>query len=210
MEKIKSFFIIHLQKKKYEINNYSFNLYQNNLCLISKEKESNNKLLLCACKKYIESQKNGILLLIIELNNKISEKFYDTGIFEVYCFCQICRFENPNRGNMILSQNQNNDNLIGTEYFLVGGFDPNKKKGLIKLYQINYNNDKFELTNIEYIQDIEIKESTKFKGFEGAITCIIQSKNNGDLLITSYDGNVYDFSNPNINKIKKNINENNN
>ena len=91
--------IYNSSSKKYkEINNYSFNLYQNNLCLISKENESNNKLLLCACKKYKESQKNRILLLKIELNmiNQISKIFYDTGTFEVYCFCEIYRFVSPN------------------------------------------------------------------------------------------------------------------
>ena len=40
-----------------ENNNYSFNLYQKNLCLIIKENESNTKLLLYACKKIMNIKK---------------------------------------------------------------------------------------------------------------------------------------------------------
>ena len=97
--------------------------------------------------------------------------------------------------------------MIETEYFLVGGFEQNKKRGLIKLYKINYNNTNFDLTNIEYIQDIEIKEDNKFKGFKGPLTCITQSKNYGNILITCLDGNVYLFYPPNIIDI---VNENKN
>ena len=61
--------------------------------LIKKESEfiRKNKILLCACKKYLKNQKNGILLISFEENNdnKIYYKFYDTKNFEVYCFCPI-------------------------------------------------------------------------------------------------------------------------
>ena len=38
----------------------------------------NNKILLCACRKYNPQQKNGILLIKLELNNnnKFEEIFY--------------------------------------------------------------------------------------------------------------------------------------
>ena len=67
---------------------------------------------------------------------------------------------------------------------------------------MNYNKENFENTEIEYIKDIEIKSNkrgNKFDGFEGNITCIIQSKYNGNILITCSDGKVYSFKNPNIN-----------
>ena len=58
------------------------------------------KILLCACKKYNEKQKNGILLLILNLeNNKfeiLSSKFYETQNLEIYCFCPIYLFEKNN------------------------------------------------------------------------------------------------------------------
>ena len=188
-------------------DNYSFCLYQNNLSLISKENESNNKILLCACKKYIKSQKNGILLVKIPINfiNNITKAFYDTGKFEVYCFCQIFTFESIE----INILNKNKICNIGTNFFLVGGFDPIKNQGLIKLYRINYNKENFDLTKIEYLQDIEIEKenkkqkdnSKKFKGFNSPITCITQSKYTGNILITCFDGNVYLFTFPNIEKI---------
>ena len=186
-----------LSKKYTYIDNYSFVLSQNNLCLISKENENNNKFLLCACKD--ESQKNGILLVKIEINNynSLSSRFFDTKDFEVYCFCQICKFENPNITNMILREDHDKNKMIGTEYFLIGGFDSINKQGLIKLYKINYNNDNLELIKIEYIQDIENKQNIIFKG---AINCIIQSNYNGHILLTCSDGNVYKFSSPNIQK----------
>jgi hypothetical protein len=175
-------------------DNYSFCLYQNNLSLISKENESNNKILLCACKKYIKSQKNGILLVKIPINfiNNITKAFYDTGKFEVYCFCQIYILDKTN--NKILDENKI---TIATDYFLVGGFDKNKGRGIIKLYKI-IENKTFLESKIEYIQDIEIEKKENFKGFKGPITSIIQTKRNGDLLVTCWDGNVYLLEKPNI------------
>ena len=205
-----------------EIDNYSFVLYPNNLTLITPNNKNNNKILLCACKKYIKSQKNGILLLKLEINNdiNISKIFYDTGKFEVYCFCQIFKF---NILNEIMILKRYKKIMIETEYFLVGGFDTIKRKGLIKLYRLNYNNDNFNLTDIKYIQDIDIKKKYKkdliiekninneknsenffnFKGFKGPITCITQSKFTGNILITCLDGNVYLFTFPNIIKLIK-------
>ena len=147
----------------------------------------------------------------------ISKIFYDTGNFQVYCFCQILKFDYLKE---IMILNRYEKIMTETEYFLVGGFDSIKKKGLIKLYQLNYNNDNFDLTDIEYIQDIEIKKEYKkdsknlnngnnsnkiknFKGFRGPITCITQSKFNGNILITCFDGNVLLFTFPNIIKLIK-------
>ena len=205
---------------KKEIKNYSSVLNQNNLSLIHIEEIKNTKILLCACKKYIKSQKNGILLIkllfdkkIPNLDIKIKEIFYETGDFEVYCFCQIFKVENKNKKRIFL---KNNNKINKTKYFLVGGFDPIKNQGLIKLYRINYNNKNLNIIEIEYIQNIEIKKEnkrdkdfqSKFKGFKGPITCIEQSKFSEKILITCFDGNVYLFSPPNIEKYinKENIN----
>jgi hypothetical protein len=183
------------------INNYSFNISQNNLTLIPEEDDNSiNKILLCACKKYIRGEKNGILLLKLELNKniKITEKFYDTANYEIYCFCPILKFEND-----LNILNKENKKITDSKYFLAGGFDYNRKQGSIKLYKINYNNEIFEKTEIEYIQEIEVKKPNNkninnFRGFKGPITCITQSKVNGNILITCLDGNVYLFSYPTI------------
>ena len=87
-------------KKIKEIEGYSFIL--SHTCLYLME-INNNQVLLCACKKYKNTQKNGILLInnlkSIKFNNfedKINIKFYDTNNFEVHCFCQISTLNNLN------------------------------------------------------------------------------------------------------------------
>ena len=111
-------------------------------------------------------------------------------------------------------------NITYTDYFLVGGFDKNKSKGLIKLFKLVYdetNYNKINYIKIQYMQDINFyNEYTQvinqnennnrneiiFKGFRKPISSIIQSKNIsnniGDILITCFDGNVYSFNCPNI------------
>ena len=48
-----------------------------------------SRILLCACKRYTKDQSNGILLVNPQLgdNKEIEEPFYNTGNFEVQCFC---------------------------------------------------------------------------------------------------------------------------
>ena len=176
--------------------NYSFIYFTNGLTImpvnrIRKDNKNvgNNKILLCACKKYFKNQKNGILLINNE-NNNFNYIFYDTLNFEVYCFCPILIINFTNILN-------NCDNIIkDTNYFFVGGFDTNKKRGIIKLYKVNYG-IKYDEYRIEYIQDIIIKENN-FKGFKGPISCITQSNKDGKILISCLDGNVYLFDKPNI------------
>ena len=64
-----------------------------------KKKDGENKVLLCACKKYIKDQKNGILLVNPQLgeNKEIKNPFYDTGDYEVYCICPILNVVNNNK-----------------------------------------------------------------------------------------------------------------
>ena len=203
----------HYSSKKVikSVENYSFAISQNNLALMPRwdnnQEDKNdkndiktNKILLCACAKYKEEQKNGILLLILEIENKIiktTEKFYEKEIknFQVYSLCPISKSENPNK---IFNTEQNKS--IETEYFLVGGFDLVKKQGLIKIFKVNYNRENFENTEIEFVHDIENitkekdinnNESKKFEGFKGHITYITQSRDNEKILFTCSDGNVY-------------------
>ena len=66
---------------------------------------------------------------------------------------------------------------------------------MIKLYKINYEIDDKKLTqlskfSIEYIQDFKIFDEN-FEGFKGPISCITQSKKDGNLLITCWDGKIY-------------------
>ena len=175
----------------YEIKGFSFIYTGNGLSLIS-SKENKNKLLLCACKKYISGQKNGILLVNIQSEEKIkiSYKFYNTNNFEVYCFCPIFVIK---KNNNIFEENKIKTK---TDYFLVGGFESNKSKGIIKLYKIIYNQN-FSKNKIEFIQNVAINNNNNFKGFKGPISSIIQSSK-GDIIITSWDKNIYLFKPINI------------
>ena len=182
------------------VENYSFTLSLNNCALMRIPNKDNCKILLFACKKYIKDDKNGILLLKIQLredSGKKFEKFYDTKNFEVYCFCPILEIENKS-----ILEKKDKAKANETGYFLVGGFDLDKNEGLIKLYKVIYD-DEIEKIEIKYILDIIVKkkfgekESRCFKGFKGPISCIIQSST-GDILVACYDGNVYLFSPPKI------------
>ena len=50
----------------------------------------------------------------------------------------------------------------------------------------------------QYIEDIVSEIDNNFKGFKSPISSMIQSKNNGDILISCWDGNVYAFKQPNL------------
>ena len=139
------------------------------------EKE-NKKVLLCACKKYTKKQKNGILIIDTEIENK--EKYVDLDSFEINCLCQI----------KIKGKN--------TNYFLIGGLDTEKREGMIKLCKLIYINNEF---NIEILEDVFISNEKNFEGFKSSINNIIQSKDNGKILVSCRDGKVFSFSEPNIN-----------
>jgi len=131
---------------------------------------NNNHILLCACKKYTKNQKNGILLI------KFKVRLNDINILA------------NNKGKSDFSK-----------YFLVGGFSRDKNQGLIKLYKVIYS-DKFHDIQIEFINDISIKNSFNkdFRGFKSPISSIIQSNIDKNILITCWDGNVYLFSAENL------------
>ena len=172
------------------------------------EVKAKNKILLCACKKYFDDQKNGIYLANLQLKNKkgINNPFYDTGNFEVFCFCPIL---NINPDNNIL-ETENEKKIIDTEYFFVGGFNVDKREGEIKLFKVIFD-EKHNDNKIEFVQDIEFERNKDFVGFEGAISCIIQTKkeNNGCILVTCYSGKIYLLTQPNLDYYLKTKNKNN-
>ena len=131
---------------------YSFIPTSNGMTVINM-KDTGEKYLLCACKKYFKGQKNGILLINIFQN--FSEKFFDTEEFEVYCFCQIVDKNQNNKEEEDI--NNPNDNLIGTDFFLVGGFDEIIGEGKIKLFKLVKEKDNENIT-IKFLQDIVFDE----------------------------------------------------
>jgi hypothetical protein len=172
------------QKQEY----HSFNTSPNSLILIDHKFTNNNKnqsesikLLLCGCTKYLREQKNGILIVTPNQKN-IKDNFYETGDFEVFCFCLL------QNNNTMIDENNKKDN----DYFLVGGYDSINNQGLIKLYKIIYDYNHIENIKIEFIQNISNLSMFKFP-----INCIIQSSKNGEIIASSWDGTVNLFTSPN-------------
>ena len=180
---------------------YSFIYLANGLTLLPiNGKMSNNRLLLCACKKYLKFQKNGILLLSFEENNNISNSFmpinytfYNTNNFEVFCFCPITIKSDYEQ---IINVSVKKDKIY-SDYFFVGGFDLFKKEGIIKLFKVIYS-EKLKKNRIEFIQDISFFQKEKCKRFNGPISCITQSNIDNKILVTCWDGNIYLFESPDI------------
>ena len=220
------------------IDNHSFIASPNGLAVFDFMENNDKKLyLVCACKKYVDGQENGILLVNIknelknELKNEYAKYFYKTDEFEVYCICQIC--DMMKSGTISISFEDKGE---GTEFFLVGGFDKINRKGAIKLFKIKGDKVVFlqDIINKIYvaplniykkigdqsislssqstksssqnqfkndnqsIDNINIEEDTKFKGFEGAVTSIMQSMSSYEIVATCSDGKVSLFSCPNL------------
>ena len=193
------FYNVNTKKIKEGFEGYSFAISDHNLSLIPREEiKSNNKILLCACKKYFKQQKNGILLINPQLGENINIKnpFYDTGFFEVYCFCPILNVINNNNGDIIDDDYKNNIKIEDTDFFFVGGYDVQKREAKIKLYQVIFG-EKATNTKIKFLQDIEFNNKENL-GFDEQIKCIIQSKINGMIFVTCANGNVHRFTKPNL------------
>ena len=197
------FYDIGKNKISREIEGYSFTSEINGLALMTRE---DINLLLCACIKYIDGQKNGIYFTNPQLEDKqgINNHFCDTGNFEVFCFCPIL-IVNPDND---LEEKGKKKKIINTDYFFVGGYNNDKLEGEIKLFKVIFS-EKASDNKIEFVQDIEFERNKDFAGFEGAVTCIIQTKNekNGFILVTCKSGKVYLLTKPNLNYyLKKNEN----
>ena len=202
---------------------YSFTISNHSMELMP-NKKGVKTFLLCACKKYKKSQKNGILVINLGKDNEYKREFYNSEDFEVFCFCPLYTIiENNSKGN---NHKKMKTPTYSTNYCLVGGFEVDKKRGAIKLFKLNIEDkddnkdykldDKKDKLIIEFVQDIEFENKTikrfknrdnskksdyefyDFTGFERNISCITQSQKTGKLLITCWDGNVYLCSAPNI------------
>ena len=176
------FYNVNLKKISLTIDNYSFITSPNGILLI---KNNNNfNIILCACKKYLKDQKNGILLVNpqIQENQQVENPFYPTKYFEVYCFC-----------------------LLDKNFFLVGGFDNRRGEGAVRLYEIFFENKAYK-TNIKFRQNIIINSDDN--EFKGPITSIVQNKNDGKILMTCLDGTVNLFTRPNLEYYYDNVKKN--
>ena len=167
---------------KKDEDKYSFNIGNNSLYLINADKDDKYKILLCACKSYVEGTQNGILMVLMEINDKIFKtfhpQFYPTDDFEVNCF---------------LSIDKSND----IHYILAGGFEVGKRRGNVKLYRLSCNIQE-EKPEIEYIQDA-IENFGDLGDFDGMINSMVKFKENDidkRIKISCINGDDYIFELP--------------
>ena len=211
-----------------EINGYSFTVCTNNLALMT-HRETSSNVLLCGCKQYKKNQKNGILLIElnsyeeqffdtndfevfcfcpISIDHNYTnyflvggfEKDKNQGLIKLYKIIVIEETEEKEEKKETKEKESNiNLTLEFIENITIDHKKINKFYSIITKKEVKNegkgNKSKYEI-NISYK---EVKNSYSFSGFNRTISCIIQSKKTGKILITSWDGNVYLFSQPNIN-----------
>lgn len=174
-------FDIHKKRIINKIDGYSFNINPYRLILISENEK--NKILIGACTKYSSQQKNGFLIVKINLENEekieIKKHFEEIELFNVSCIC-ILNLNNKN--------NEEEENKNGQRFLFVGGVSEEYNKGMIKLYKLDLR--EYEI-KIEFLQDMELDED-----FEGAISYIYQLKS-GKLMISTGSGNIL-YTAPNL------------
>ena len=131
----------------------------------------------------MENSSNGILLVepLLRDYQEVYCKFHKTD-FEVNCFCQINKYIKESINNIEKDINKENN------YFLVGGFNEEKRIGVIELYELIYDEEGTHI-KINFIISVGYNY---FDHFE-SINYIIQSKNLRNILISCLDGNNYFF-----------------
>ena len=71
-----------------------------------------------------------------------------------------------------------------TKYLFLGWrIRRRKKSGVIKLYEVHYYEESDDKIKLQFLQDIEIETNDEFQGFNGNITCMMQSHRNGKIFI---------------------------
>ena len=178
-----------------QINNYSFYYASVDPYLLNNNKKE-KLAFICTCTK---KKKNGFLIVNINLEKKekyFFDEFYETKEFEPYCYCQLSIIENNNSIYDDIS-NEEYIKIINTDYFVIGGFDLEKRIGIVKLYKMIY--DKENNTKVKYLFDLNMEDDeNQFKGFDMKVVSIQQSKTTGNLLISCLDGTVSLFKPPNF------------
>ena len=159
-------------KKNY--NNYIKNPYNSfikkTLSVINFEKDGKKKtVVLCACKG------KGILLIKKEEENEIKDIYeilYDIKDFNIKSICPLNDFK---------IDNNNNTELIDTEYIIVVGENDNEME--MRLYKIE-GLESNSYPSIDLDSYLFCKDDISLNG----ISSVVQSKKKGNLIITYLDG----------------------
>ena len=155
-------------------NNISPNLSENCACIM--KFDDGKRFLLVGNKKIKNDERDGMFIANLDLNKKrLKTNFYDTNNFQIYCLCQI----------ILKQQNGAESKFIRTTFFFAGGYDLDKKIGMVKLYQLI---DK-ENMEIKYIQDLDTEE--EIYEYEQSINISMNNINiNDEINNKSMDNNI--------------------
>jgi len=180
--------IIHWETGRiFKIVGCSIEISNNEICIIQKSNENNDRVLICCCKNQIK-EKNGILL--VELDKKETETFFlNIPDFQVEHMCLLNMSDyitrSKSKNNNWVNNNPNNIYFSKKYYFfLIGGYDIRENKPKVKLYQVltdennNEKNDQMSKDNIKGIKLKEIPDETLSKlEFKSNIISISQDEN---------------------------------
>ena len=76
--------------------------------------------------------------------------------------------------------------------------DKDTNKNVLIFKENNSKNDSLQNQKVLDYKKKFLKERSSFYGFNGPISSIAQSRLNGNILVTCYDGNVYLLTPPNL------------
>ena len=188
-----------------EIKGYYFSQGETNIEIFDNEKY---KILLCSCKQDLNKEKNGVLIIYLDiLNNKnrIKDKEYFKFIQKDFSVEYICNIKNSTKELLSSNSYINSNNCIYHNYILLGGKDDRNNKGIVKLFRFIFDggSSKFELEDLEIIDSIK-----NFNGFTGSVNYIKQNSSNEELVI-GFDKLYYRFRKPNLDKYYYNNNYDN-
>ena len=188
-----------------EIKGYYFSQGETSIEIIDNEKY---KILLCSCKQDLNKEKNGVLIIYLDiLNNKnrIKDKEYFKFIQKDFSVESIYNVKNSTKELLSSNSYINSNNCIYHNYILLGGKDDRNNKGIVKLFRFIFDggSSKFELEDLEIIDSIK-----NFNGFTGSVNYIKQNSSNEELVI-GFDKLYYRFRKPNLDKYYYNNNYDN-
>ena len=167
-----SIFNLSTNRLEFQISDYTPTISENPLYIL--KLKGKNKLLLCACKKYNSNsdyERNGILYL--DASSIQKEEFGEPN----YSFYDTNNFE-PYCFCQIWFENK--------IFFFAGGYGKDIRLGSVKLFTVENN-------ELKYLQDIEDLDK-----LEMPVNSITQCKDSGKIVITTTDGAIHLFSEPNI------------
>ena len=142
------------------------------------------KYLIINCGIMSAKQKNGILLIDLDILNKSDNendyefiKFFETE--NEFFYESVCHLHNIDANSEVknnLNITNSTSNIISNiEYVLIGGLDLEKREGVVKLFRIKIE----EKIILEFLNDIILYDKDSQKSFLGSVDFVEQEDDGG-------------------------------